>query len=58
MSIGLVTYIPNNTVLWCIEDIMKGYGQFHHAKTGGQMAWVDRQLLYDIFSQFPAQLWQ
>ena len=58
MSVCLVTYVPYDAVLRCVEDIMQGYRQFHHTKTGGQMAWIDRQFLDDVLSQFPTELWQ
>jgi hypothetical protein len=41
MTISLMTYVPYDTVLWGIIDIVQGYRNFRYAKTGGQMAWVD-----------------
>jgi hypothetical protein len=52
VSIGLMTHIPHDAVLGCVEHVMKGYGKFYNAQTGSQMSWVLGQFLYDILSQF------
>ena len=50
MSISLMTHIPNNTVVGGVIYVMEGNGQLHHAKTGGEVSGVYRQLLHDVFT--------
>ena len=45
-----MTHIPNDTVVGGVEYVMEGYGQLHHAKTGGEVSGVYRQLLHDVFA--------
>ena len=49
MSVGLVSPIPYNTVVWGVVDIMKGYGYFIPAKSGGKLTWVDGNLVDNVF---------
>ncbi len=38
VSIGLVPYVPDQTVPGGIENIMEGQGEFYHPQVGGQMS--------------------
>jgi hypothetical protein len=37
VGIGLVSDIPNQTIVWRIEDIVQGDGQLYHPEPSGQM---------------------
>ena len=58
MSCSLMSNIPNYAVVWCIEDIMQGNGQFNHTKRTGKMAWVVGHCLYNLMPEFVADLRQ
>ena len=55
MGVGLMTDIPDKFVVGGVEDIMQGHGEFHHTKTGCEMAWMRRKCVYDIVAQLVGQ---
>ena len=50
MSVSLMSYIPYDTVVRGVEDIMKGYGYFNHTKRGGKMTRIYGNLVDNVFS--------
>jgi hypothetical protein len=58
MTIGLMTHVPDDTILGSIEHIVQGDGKLHHAKARCQMARVHRELLHNVPTQFFAYLRQ
>ncbi len=56
VSIGLMSYIPDYSVFWGIEDIVQGYSQFYHAKAGGQMSPSFCHGFYDLAAYFRSKL--
>ena len=52
MSVCLMAYIPNDSVVWRIEHIVQCYSKFNYTQTGSQMSRVDRQFLDDVVAQF------
>ncbi len=51
MSVGLVSHIPDNLVIRCIEDMMQGNGQFNHPQAGTEMTGVRRDNFNNILTQ-------
>ena len=37
MPVSLMTYVPYNTVIRCILDVVQGYGQFHCSEAGSEV---------------------
>ena len=58
MSISLMSYVPYDAVVGGVIDIVESHCDLHHAKTGGQMSWVDRKLIEDITSKLFTNLRQ
>ena len=56
VAVCLMAHIPYDAVLWCVEDIMQGDGELHHAEAGRQMAGVHRQFVDDVVAQFCTKL--
>ena len=56
MSGCLVSYVPYNTVVWRIEHVVQGNGQFYNTQTAGKMTGIVSQLLYDSLSEFFADV--
>lgn len=52
VSVGLVSYIPNDAVVGGVEHVVEGDGEFYDTETRGQMARIDRQLTDDVGAQF------
>ncbi len=48
VSIGLMTHIPDYLVIWCIIDVMQGYGQLHHPEACPEMAGIVADLINDM----------
>jgi hypothetical protein len=55
MGIGLVAYVPNDSVPGGIEDIVKGQSQLYHPQAGSQvpphLGYGLNDLLPDLLSQ-------
>ena len=58
MSVGLVSDVPNDTVVGGVEDIMERHGQFHHTETRSEMPWIVGQLVDDVLAEFIADVGQ
>jgi hypothetical protein len=58
MAVCLVTYVPDEEVVRGVIDIVKGNGQLGHSQRRGKVTGVYRQLFYNVFTQFPADLRQ
>ena len=56
VRICLVTDIPDDPVLWRIENIVKSDGQFHRPETGSQVATGDSDHIHDDLTNFFSQL--
>ena len=56
MAIGLVTHIPDDTVVGSVEDIVQGHRELYHTKTGGKVAGIDRHLVDDVLTELTAHL--
>ncbi len=55
VRIGLMADIPDDAVVGCVENVMQGYGQFHDAERGTQMAGMVGHDLNDVGAQFLCQ---
>ncbi len=55
VRVSLMTDVPDDPVLWRIEDVMQGDRQFDRAQVGRQMAAGLRHRLDDEFAQFIGQ---
>ncbi len=58
VAVGLMTYIPYDTVVGRVEHIVECHRQFHHAQTRCEMAGIDRHLIDNVLSEFTAYLRQ
>ena len=38
VRVGLVTYVPNQTVVWCIEDIVQSHREFDGTQVGAEVS--------------------
>ena len=45
MDIGLMPYVPDDPILWRIEDVVHGYGDFHCSKVCTEVPRIDRERL-------------
>ena len=55
VAIGLMAYVPHDSVFRRVEHIMQGYSNLHDTEARGQMAGIDRHFLHDVFSQLFAK---
>jgi heterodisulfide reductase subunit B len=53
-----MAYVPYNTILRGIVDVVQSYCNFCHAQTGSQMPRIDREFLYDVLAELLAHLRQ
>jgi hypothetical protein len=53
VSVSLVSHIPDDPVLWCVENIVQSDGKFNHAQTGPKMTGIGRNDINDKLSEFP-----
>src|SRR5699024_7526622 len=53
MGIRLMSYIPDQFILWKIKHQMHGDGKFYNAQIGGQMSPVPADLFQQKFPDFP-----
>ena len=58
MCIGLMAYIPNQSVSGSLVNIMQGDGQLNHPKIRSNMATRGRGYGNDFFADFLSQGWQ
>ena len=58
MRVGLVSYIPDQSVIGGIEYIVEGYCQLDGPQTGGKMAAAGTDTMDQEFTQFLSQLGQ
>ena len=58
MTVSLMAYVPNDSVFRGIINVMKGHRNLYHAKARCQVARVYSYLLYDILTEFFANLGQ
>jgi hypothetical protein len=56
MPIGLMSYIPNNFIVWRIEDVVKSYSQLNHTQAGSEMAGIITDHIYNILPEFRTHL--
>ena len=56
MSIGLMSNIPNQLIVGCVEHIMQRNGQFDHTEACTKVPPVDGYDIDDILTQFIANL--
>ena len=52
MSIGLMSHIPDDSVLWGVIDVMQSNSNFCNTKTRSQMPWIDGNFFDNIFAEF------
>ena len=52
----LMSYIPYDTVIGGIEDVVEGNGQLYHTETAGKVAGVVCQFLNDCLTEFLADV--
>ena len=55
VRIGLMSHVPDEAVIRCIEYVMKRNRQLHGAKTGGEMAAAGADALDQELPQFFGQ---
>jgi hypothetical protein len=53
VSVSLVTDIPDDPVLWCIENIVQCNSKFNHAQAGTKMTGIGRNDINDKLPEFP-----
>lgn len=58
MTVSLMAYVPNDSVFRGIINVMEGHRNLYHAKARCQMTGVYGYLLYDILTEFLANLGQ
>ena len=58
VAIGLVAHVPHYAVVGRVKHVMQRHGELYHAKTGGEVARVDRHFLDDVLPQLVAHLGQ
>jgi len=51
VSVGLVSDIPDDLVIRCIIDIMKGDGKLYHPEAGTEVAGVAAYLVNDMLPE-------
>src|SRR5579883_1681466 len=56
MHISLVPNIPDQQVVWGIENVVQRHRQFNHAQVWGQVTTFYRDLFDDLTSNFFSQL--
>jgi hypothetical protein len=56
MAIGLVSHIPDDLVIGCMENIMEGYGKFYHPKARAEVSRIGRYNLYDKLPKLGTKL--
>ena len=52
MSIALMAYIPDYSIIRAVKNSVQGYGQFNNTKIACKMSAVFSDNLYDFFSYF------
>ena len=55
VRVALMPDVPDEGVVWGVEDVMQGDGQFHHPQVGAQVALFDRNDIDDIVAQLFGQ---
>ena len=58
VSVCLMAHIPHYAVVRRVEDVVQSHGELHHSERRGEVSGVDRQFVYDVLAQFPAQFGQ
>ena len=53
-----MAHIPHYAVVRRVEDVVQSHGELHHSERRGEVSGVDRQFVYDVLAQFPAQFGQ
>jgi hypothetical protein len=56
VGISLVTDVPDKFVVGGVEDVVQGEGEFYGAKTGGEVAGMTGEGVYDVVAQLDTQL--
>jgi len=56
MAIGLMAYIPNDTVFGRVEYVVKSHSNLCDTQTRSQMSRVYCHFFYDVFPQLVAEL--
>lgn len=51
MGISLMTYVPDQFVVWGVKNVMKGNGEFDGAQRGAQMPGIMAEFLDDEIAQ-------
>jgi hypothetical protein len=54
VSIGLMTDIPHDAIVGGVIHVVQGYSYLCGSQTGCEVAGIDRQLLDNILTEFPA----
>ena len=58
MAVSLVAYVPYDTVVGGVIDVVQGNGDLGHAEARCQVPGIDRQFFNDVAPQFVAYLRQ
>ena len=58
MRVALVAHIPHQPVVGGVVQIVKGYGQLHHAQAGAEVAATLAHCVEQVFTQFVHHLFQ
>lgn len=48
VSGSLMPHVPDDAVVWRVEDVVQGYRQFHDTQAAGEMSRIIGHLLYDF----------
>jgi hypothetical protein len=52
MTVGLMTYIPDQLVIRCIKNVVKGDSQFDYPQAGRKMAAMNTDSINDVLTEF------
>src|SRR5690606_3830245 len=58
VSVGLVTHIPDQLIIWGVQHIVQGHGELHHTQAGPEMTAVNTDTIDDVLSEFGTELRQ
>jgi hypothetical protein len=58
MSVGLMTYVPNQLIVGSIENVVQGNGKFNHTQTGAEVAAIYGNDVDDVLTELITNLFE
>ncbi|ERJ64647.1 hypothetical protein HMPREF1553_02296 [Porphyromonas gingivalis F0568] len=58
MAVSLMSHVPDDTVVGCIEYVVQRHRKVHCAQAGAEMTGRHRQHFQNIAAEFATYLWQ